>query len=76
MTPKEHAEVWRKAAQVVSGMDTMRAEMQMISQATQSSGGAWSGRSYGPEEVAANRAYSAAAAVLYKIAAEYDAAKT
>jgi hypothetical protein len=77
MTPQEHAEIWKKAARVVSGMDTMKAEMQAMSQMMQSSGNSMSGmsgRSYSQEEMTANRAYSAAAAVLYKIATEYEAA--
>lgn len=75
MTSKEHAEIWRRAAQVVGGMDTMRAEMNARAQITHSSGGTViMSRSYGPEEMAANRAYSAAAVVLYKIASEYEAA--
>lgn len=77
MTPQEHAEIWKKAAEVVAGMDTMRAEMNAAMNAamntTQSTGG-WTGRCYGPEEAAANRAYSAAAVVLWNIASEYEKA--
>lgn len=75
MTPKEHAEIWRRAAQIVGGMDTMTSEMRAMSQIASAAGQGtygFSSRSYSAEEVTANRAYSAAARVLLTIAAEYE----
>lgn len=70
MNAKEHAEIWRKAAQVVAGLNTMWAGMGNI----QFEAGLYPARMHSQEEESENRAYSAAAAVLNVIAAEYEAA--
>ncbi|MDR3464209.1 MAG: hypothetical protein P4L76_18045 [Beijerinckiaceae bacterium] len=73
MTPQEQAEIWRKAARVVDGMDTMNAEMSQAQTQSQM-GGSYMSRCYSENEMTANRAYSAAARVLRTIAAEHERA--
>ena len=76
MTPKEHAVIWRKAAAVVAGMNTMQSELQAHTQMQQHLGSnmqGLSGRSYSADEMVMNRAYNAAAQVLMTIAREYEA---
>ncbi len=76
MTPQEHADVWKEAARVVGGMDTMQAELRRaMSQQNIGPAGndGWSTRCYSESEMNANRAYSAAANVLLQIAAIYEA---
>jgi hypothetical protein len=68
------SEIYRKAAEVVGGMDTMQVEIN----ARLRSGApfaTWTSRSYSFEEMAANRAYAAAASVLNCIADEFEKAE-
>lgn len=71
MTAEEHAEIWRKAAQVVRSLDPRLSWRPPQDQQYGSVG-----RSYSQAEAATWDAYSAAASVLDEIAAEYAKAAT
>lgn len=72
MDAKQHAKVWRAAARVVGGMNTMAQEHLQNLAIGGAGHGMLLGRTYSEEEVVANHAYAAAARVLTAIAQEYE----
>lgn len=72
MTAKEHAEIWERAASIVSAMDPRRSPV-MITRTSGTIAGP-NGGIYTETQAAMWDAYSAAASVIFKIADEYNKA--
>jgi len=77
VTPKEHAEVWRKAAAVVGSMDRRTQQMagyvEIDSQSNNFRSMAFNSAVYSSEDAARSDSFATAQRVLLAIAAEYEA---